>query len=75
MSEVFNQQALKEVARRVTAHAPDGSLDLYIIMIWKRLKPLRRSSRDYPKTGTNFDQIERFTTLYEPLRLITVSHG
>jgi hypothetical protein len=30
MSEVFNQQALKEVARRVTAHAPDGSLDLYI---------------------------------------------
>jgi integrase len=29
-SAVFNSEALKEVTRRVTAHAPDGSLDRYI---------------------------------------------
>jgi integrase len=29
-SEVFNSEALKEIARRVTQHAPDGSLDRYI---------------------------------------------
>jgi integrase len=29
-STVFNQSALKEITRRVTNHAPDGSLDRYI---------------------------------------------
>jgi integrase len=29
-SQVFNSEALREITRRVTAHAPDGSLDKYI---------------------------------------------
>lgn len=29
-SEVFNTEALREITRRVTAHAPDGSVDRYI---------------------------------------------
>lgn len=29
-SEIFNSEAIKEIARKVTAHAPDGSLDRYI---------------------------------------------
>ena len=29
-SEIFNTEALREIARRVTAHAPDGSVERYI---------------------------------------------
>jgi integrase len=29
-SEIFNSQAIKEIARKVTQHAPDGSIDRYL---------------------------------------------
>jgi integrase len=50
-SEVFNQQALKEVARRVTAHAPDGSVDVYIHHDLEAIKAATALIPRVPKNG------------------------
>jgi integrase len=45
-SSVFNNAALKEIARRVTNHAPDGSLDRYI---HKDLEAIREATKLIPR--------------------------
>ncbi len=49
-STVFNQSALKEITRRVTNHAPDGSLDRYIHRDLEAIKEAVKLIPRLPKT-------------------------
>jgi integrase len=50
-SSIFNSAALKEIARRVTAHAPDGSVDRYIHHDLEALKAAVQLIPRLPKNG------------------------
>jgi integrase len=50
-SELFNSQAIKEIARRVTQHAPDGSIDRYLHADTEAIKAAVQLIPRLPKRG------------------------